>query len=80
MPQLYHVKQQNFVKTFNLFPDFLLEPSLRYRPIALDGRRRDFQNLGGFLNAQTAEVAKLDDPRLLVIEFRKLFQSFVKRD
>ena len=47
-------------------------------PFALDGRRRNADDLGGLLDGQAAEVLELDDVRLACIEGRQRLQCLVE--
>lgn len=53
-----------------LFRYFLVQPGLRRIPIAPDGYIRNFQNFGGLINRQAAEIPELDDFSLPFIKRR----------
>ena len=44
------------------------QPGARQRPAPLQRRRRHAERVGGLLDAETGEVAQLDDPRLLGVD------------
>src|SRR5579863_3191509 len=56
------------------------QPALRQVPVPADRLLGNLQYLGGFLYAQAAEEAQLDDLALPRIELRQSFQSVVDRD
>src|SRR5690606_17631166 len=57
----------------------LEQPAARDLPVALDGRGRELERLGGFLDRQAAEVAQCDDPSLSGVDALERFQRAVER-
>src|SRR3989442_6591201 len=58
--------------------DLTIEPHLGYIPISHNGSAMHAQHFRCFVNAQPAEEAKLDHPRLALIHLRQPVQSFIQ--
>jgi hypothetical protein len=57
-----------------------VKPGPRLTPVAEDRARGDFQDRGGFFDAQPAKIAQLDDLALPRVEFRQRRERIVERD
>ncbi len=57
-----------------------MQPGLRHRPFPLNGGWGDSKDLGGFINAQAAEIAQFDDTSLLWRDSGQLVQRVIERD
>ena len=56
------------------------QPGLREPPVPVHGFGRDAERRGGFLYAQSAKEAQLDDPALALVDLRERLQRQVERD
>ncbi len=56
-----------------------IEPALRHRPFAFDGRGRDAEHGGGFLDREPAEEAQLHDAGLDLVELFQSLQCLIER-
>ena len=57
-----------------------MQPGSGRSPVALDGRRRDSQDLGGVFNRESGKETELDDAALLSIQGRKPLQCSIECD
>src|SRR4029450_10447382 len=60
--------------------DGVVEPCTRKAPVALDGGRRDLQDLRNLAGGQPAKELEFDDPALARIDRAELFERFVQDD
>src|SRR5437867_7469187 len=59
--------------------EFAIEPGFGCLPVARYGVSRDFQHLGSFFDAQSAEEAQFDDPYLARIKGRQRVEGLIER-
>src|SRR5687768_1944206 len=62
------------------FGNHAIEPGLGPSPLASHCTWRNLQHFGGLFNAQPAEIAQLDNPALLLVNFLQRAQSLVEGD
>src|SRR5215472_6351022 len=60
--------------------ELAIQPCLRKSPVLFHRGRGDAQDLGGLLDRETREIAKLDDSPLARIEARKLLEDISDRE
>ena len=59
-------------------PELAAEPGARERPLALHRRRGDVERFRRLLDGESAEIAQLDEPRLIGIERRESLERLVQ--